>query len=427
MQQVSAYKILFMKNNLSALAAPSFLLLLVCLLSSCLKDNCRRTYKIYTPVLTKLTDLRASVKSQQPSTITHAGKMFTSGKWIFLNEQNKGIHVIDNSNPVHPVKAGFINIPGNIDLYANGNILYADLYCDLVAIDITDPQHIATTKYLTNTFPDKSGNSTLRNPDSITVLTGWNSRDTTIDCGVANRFDNCPNCGIYYSGMLQNNTVPSAAGKANTGAAGSQARFAAVNNYMYAVTTRDLNIIDISTPADPVFLQKKTIGWDIETIFPFNNKLYIGAGSSMSVYDLQDPVNPVQLSLNGHWCSGDPVVTDGSYAYVTLHDANVCGSKINQLEIYNLSSPLSPRLVKTYPLTHPQGLSKDGDLLFICDDGLKIYNTATATSLQLLKHLKAADTYDVIAQNGLAIVVAKDGLYQYDYSNLNNIRLLSKL
>ncbi len=427
MYRVSAYKILFMKNNLSAPAAPAFLLLLVCMLSSCLKDNCRRTYKIYTPVLTKLTALRASVKSQQPSAITRAGKMFTSGKWIFLNEQNKGIHVIDNSNPVHPVKTGFINIPGNIDLYARGNILYADLYCDLVAIDITDPQHIATTKYLTNTFPDKSGNSMLSNADSIFVLTDWISRDTTIDCAVANRFDNCPNCGIYNSASPQSNSLSSAATKANAGAAGSQARFAAVNNYMYAVTTRDLNVIDISNAPNPVFVQKKNIGWNIETIFPFDNKLYIGAGSSMSVYDLQDPVNPVQLSWNGHWCSNDPVVADGNYAYVTLHEANVCGSKINQLEIYDLSATNSPRLVKTYPLTHPQGLSKDGDLLFVCDDGLKVYNAANTASLQLLKHLKATDTYDVIAQNGLAIVVAKDGLYQYDYSNLNNIRFLSKL
>ena len=146
----------------------------------------------------------------------------------------------------------------------------------------------------------------------------------------------------------------------------------------------------------------------------------------MTVYDLQDPLNPTQLSWNGHWCSHDPVVADDKYAYVTLHEANVCGSKINQLEIYDLSTPTSPWLVKAYPLTHPQGLSKDGDLLFVCDDGLKVYNSANPGNLQLLKHLEASDTYDVIAQNGVAIVVAKDGIYQYDYSNPGNIHLLSK-
>jgi len=37
------------------------------------------------------------------------------------------------------------------------------------------------------------------------------------------------------------------------------------------------------------------------------------------------------------------------------------------------------------------------------------------------------DTYDVIAWNKNAIVVAKDGLYQYDYSDANNIHLVSKI
>ena len=35
--------------------------------------------------------------------------------------------------------------------------------------------------------------------------------------------------------------------------------------------------------------------------------------------------------------------------------------------------------------------------------------------------------YDVIAQNGIAIVVSSNGIYQYDYSDLANIHLISKL
>jgi hypothetical protein len=37
------------------------------------------------------------------------------------------------------------------------------------------------------------------------------------------------------------------------------------------------------------------------------------------------------------------------------------------------------------------------------------------------------EAYDVIAYNGVAIVIAKDGLYQYDYSNSNDIRQISKI
>ena len=86
-------------------------------------------------------------------------------------------------------------------------------------------------------------------------------------------------------------------------------------------------------------------------------------------------------------------------------------------------------MVKSYQLTHPEGLSIDGNNLFICDykDGLKIYDASDVSNLLLLKQLKDAEVYDVVTGNGLAIVMAKDGLYQYDYSDLNNIHLISKL
>ena len=90
----------------------------------------------------------------------------------------------------------------------------------------------------------------------------------------------------------------------------------------------------------------------------------------------------------------------------------------NQLDIVKLNNLSNAELVKTYNLTSPQGLSKDGDLLFICDgtDGLKVYDASDVMNLQLIKQFPGLETYDVIANNKIAIVVAKDGLYQYDYS-----------
>ncbi len=58
---------------------------------------------------------------------------------------------------------------------------------------------------------------------------------------------------------------------------------------------------------------------------------------------------------------------------------------------------------------------------------LKIYNASDVLNLQLIKQFPGLDTYDVIAWNKNAIVVAKDGLYQYDYSDANNIHLVSKI
>ena len=67
--------------------------------------------------------------------------------------------------------------------------------------------------------------------------------------------------------------------------------------------------------------------------------------------------------------------------------------------------------------------------MFVCDGeaGVKIYNAANVGSLQLIKNITGVNTYDVIAYNKLALVVAEDGLYQFDYSDLGNIKLLSKI
>ena len=79
-------------------------------------------------------------------------------------------------------------------------------------------------------------------------------------------------------------------------------------------------------------------------------------------------------------------------------------------------------------MTNPHGLGKEGNMLFICDgkDGIKVYDAADANNVKLIKRITGMESYDVIASDSRALVVAKDGLYQYDYSKID-IRLLSKI
>ncbi|HLY68427.1 MAG TPA: hypothetical protein VKR53_01790, partial [Puia sp.] len=83
----------------------------------------------------------------------------------------------------------------------------------------------------------------------------------------------------------------------------------------------------------------------------------------------------------------------------------------------------------SYPFTSPHGLSKDGNLLFICDaaDGLRILDATDVGNIRLLQHLTGMNAQDVITQNGKALVVAVGKLVQYDYSDINNVRLLSTI
>jgi hypothetical protein len=149
----------------------------------------------------------------------------------------------------------------------------------------------------------------------------------------------------------------------------------------------------------------------------------------MYIYSIANPNAPLKLGQFSHVRSCDPVIADDTHAYVTLRSGTECMGYTNQLEVLDISVLLQPKMVKTYSMTNPHGLSKDGDLLFICDgkDGLKMYDASKPASLQLLHTIGNINTYDVIAYGGLAIVVADDGLYQYDYSNRTNVRLLSKM
>ncbi|HUR12281.1 MAG TPA: hypothetical protein VM012_12975, partial [Flavitalea sp.] len=118
--------------------------------NSCLKDTCRQTYKIYIPVFKTLTEARADMKSGASREIENPGKIFTIGKYIFVNEINRGIHIIDNTDPMHPVNKSFINIPGNADLAVHNTTLYADSYSDLVSFDISLAENITAKNFVSN-------------------------------------------------------------------------------------------------------------------------------------------------------------------------------------------------------------------------------------------------------------------------------------
>jgi hypothetical protein len=418
-----------------------FIAFLVLLLPGCMKDKIRKTYQITTPVFETLTKLRESIKSQPAISIMAPGKITVAGKYILLAEQGKGIHVIDNSNPSTPRNVSFINIPGNEDLAITGNTLYADSYGDLVTFDISDPLDVKAENFVTNIFPDHNNyyypsagylTDTSHNADSINIIIGWTARDTTVDYDPSGSYigyyNSCLNCAAAPATYNANASAPAI----GTGVAtnGSTARFNILNSFLYTVGATSLTTFDISQPSRPSFTSSVQIDPHVETIYTLKNRLFIGTNNGMYMFDVQTaPATPKLAGEFTHLRACDPVIADDNYAYVTLNDASACMGSLNQLQIVDIHDLGNSFLVTSYQLVHPEGLSKDGDNLFICDgtDGLKIFNVADVKNIHLVKQLKNADVHDIVTENGLAIVVAADGIYQYDYADLNNIHLISKL
>jgi hypothetical protein len=88
-------------------------------------------------------------------------------------------------------------------------------------------------------------------------------------------------------------------------------------------------------------------------------------------------------------------------------------------------------MVASYAMNSPYGLGIDGDILFVCDGdaGLKVYNVEDkqAVNTHQLAVFPNIKTYDVIPVNGLLFMIGSDGFHLYDYSDLQNIRLLGKI
>jgi len=400
------------------------------IMQSCVKDTLQTTYTYFLPVYKSKTEVWQNIKSAAPRPLQKTGKLFLYGRYIFINEINAGVHIIDNVDPKSPKNIAFISIRGNLDIAVKNNTLYADLYTDMVSIDITDPANSTLKKVSSQVFPERDYMNGFA-PDSAKYIVDWEKKETTNKTEMNNN-----KSFAQTNGRMDMSLMSSTAGAAVVGVSGSMARFTIVNNYLYTVGRSSLTAFNISSPDYPVREFVNIMGWNIETIYPFKDKLFIGSQTGMFIYSIANPAKPMSLGSFSHACFNDPVIADDQYAYVTLRattNISPCRGAVaaqrNELDIINISNLLQPSLVKIYDMTEPKGLSKDGDYLFICDGkaGLKIYNTSNVQDLKLLTVINTINPFDVICQAGNAIVVADEGIYQYDYTNINSVKLISKI
>jgi hypothetical protein len=159
--------------------------------------------------------------------------------------------------------------------------------------------------------------------------------------------------------------------------------------------------------------------------------MFLGSQFGMRIYDISVPNSPMYLSDFWHVTGCDPVVVQNDLAYITIRGGNRCGSEFNLLVVVSIKDLAEPRQLKSYPMEGPYGLGIDKNILFICDGdgGLKVYNARDP--MDIVNHQIAVfpeiQGYDVIPLNGVLMLIGDDGLYQYDYSDIEEIRLLSKI
>ncbi|MEX0660390.1 MAG: hypothetical protein WEA58_10945 [Balneolaceae bacterium] len=413
----------------------TFLILLVPLFITSCQDLRTQTitWVEFEPVYMTQQEFVNSVKMEESRELEEPGKIYFYDGYLFVNEINKGIHIIDNSDPASPQNIGFINIPANKDIAVRNDLLYADSQKDLLVFDISNldqPELIDRIEDVFNVSANTAPGFTTQNVDD--------SEGLVVDWKQVVREERCEsNCRSHPAhefrtdiALQSTNSFGASSDGAQTGVAGSMARFAITGDYLYAVDHSDLITFDVSSP-NPAKTSEQYVGWLIETIFPYKENLFVGSSNSMYIYDISSPAFPDQVSIFRHATACDPVVVEGDFAYVTLRDGENCPNVdgTNQLEVIDVSDLENLKNIGIYKMIKPHGLGIDNGNLFVSEGehGLKIMDATNPYEVKQIRHITDIETYDVIPFNNVLMVTGASGIIQYDYSDINDLKHLSTI
>ena len=402
---------------------------------SCTKDfgHVVVTYTKATAVYGDLEVIRDTPLLENARPISNAGKVFVAENMLLIGEEEKGIHVIDNTDPKNPTNLSFINIPGNREFYIKGNILYAESLYDMIKVDISNqnqPKLVSRVKDAfanSDDFKDANNNTLIR--FEFEEVTEKVTESSEIYQQIWGHQE------IYYfnfaSVIIPPSQVPvSFAG--NSGASiGSVNRIAVVDNFIYVISR------DIITPFEDngtlSVHDRQFGGGNMETIYPNGDKLYIGTAQSMLVYDISNPATPQFETSFAHANSCDPVLPCGNVAYVTLRTGDVgnCPGDVNALLVLDMESG-QPNQLQEIEMESPFGMSMANGRLFVGEgrNGLKIFNAEDKKNIVLESWEADIEAYDIIhhpTQANLILIAGPNGISQYQIEGGVDYSLLSTL
>ncbi len=217
-----------------------------------------------------------------------------------------------------------------------------------------------------------------------------------------------------------------------TGQGGSLARFTIVGNYLYSVDHEKLHVFDIGIPNEPVLKTSVQVGFEIETIFPFQDRLFIGSTTQVHIFSLADPAKPEKLSSAIspevlRRC--DPVVAKDSVAYATLRTNGPCGGSQSILAVYDIRDITNPVSVKSIHVNEHYGLGYSDDALYVCDKNqLLVFDISDAFDPKpIAVNINDGIYIDVIPYGNTLICWVEKGIILYDITDNHNPELITAI
>jgi hypothetical protein len=220
-----------------------------------------------------------------------------------------------------------------------------------------------------------------------------------------------------------------------TGKGGSLARFAVVGNYLYTVDKETLKVFEVTDASKPVWKRTVNAGFEIETIFPFKDKLFLGSTSMVYIFSIDDPSNPQKLSeaiSPNVMRRCDPVVAKDNVAYATLRTNGPCGGTTSILAVYDITDIKHPVQKASVPVGEPYGLGYLGNTLYVCDrmHGFSVFDISKPYEPVHIKDVNATGNLnfiDLIPNNNILVCWTTKGMMLYDISASQNPTLITQI
>jgi hypothetical protein len=374
------------------------------------------------PVAHPFSEFRNSVRSLPARDIQNPGKVVVSGKYLFVNEIKQGIHLIDNSDPTNPIPVSFIQIPGNGDFTVSENIIYADSYCDLISLDITDPGNVKEIGRSNELYKFGWFNGIWWSVEYGGLFFNEYKKDTITETVSVDCENNtvAPEPFVYIDRISPDYLTH----------AKTPPRFAIQDNYVYSSSIDLFKIFNLHNPANLKPVSSIVIDQANFAFSSYQNKLFIGQAFDLAIYDSSNPLEPRFVSRFDSVTSCDKIAVQNNIAYVAQRTGLICGGK-SELRIFDISNISAPRFIKKYSMDNPRALSVDFPILYVCEgiNGLKVFDVTDTLAIDqhLLSHEKDIRADGVVISGKTVIVTATDGLYQLDAINPKNLRRLSKI
>lgn len=399
----------------------SLLLILLVLASGCNREigEVTLTYNKATAVYGDLSAIRATPLIALNRAIEDPGKIFMGEEVLLIGEEGKGIHVFDNNDANNPFPVLFIDLPFTNEFYVQKDIIYAVSHYDMVKIDISNMLAPTIIDRDMHAFSEPIVNNqgeTLIGFDFDVVtesfkLNGPEAQALQEESIIY--FD-------YMNNMIPKSTIPSSfAGNGTETDQGTTNRIAIADNHLYVVTDNSI-LTFVDNPTELSVVDKQYLGEDVETIYLSDNQLFIGTQTAMIIMDITSEESPILLSSYWHPMSCDPVLPNGSFAYVTLRSTNQdgCTGEENSLTVVDISNIHDPDDVMIVPMNSPYGMCIQNNNLFVGEgtNGISIFNITTP-SAPVVEMSFPYEIYDVMPHPNAAdriLTAGPEGLSQYE-------------